>query len=108
MRAPASSLGAPHARDERPRGRQDNDDDQRRAKEQEEQVPQLEPPGTLPLCLAQVPQRREVELRGRAALEQVEQRGERGGGEPQQSQRVEKAHVRRRSATPKGMSVSTW
>ena len=69
---------------------------------------QLEAPRALPLGLAQVPQRWEFEFRRRAALEQVEQGGDRRGSEPQQGQRVEETHVSRRNAIPNGKSVCTW
>jgi len=59
----------------------------------------------LTLRVPQVAQRRELGLGWRAALEQMQQRGERRRGEPQQRQRMEKHHASKRSAMPNGMSV---
>ncbi len=108
MRARPHSLRCGRTRDQRPGGREHHRHDERGTEQEEEQVSQPEPAGALALGLGQVTQRGECELRWSTALEQVQERGERRGGEPQQRQRVEKAHVRRRSAIPKGMSVNTW
>lgn len=69
---------------------------------------QLQAAGAFPLGCAQVADGWEVDLRGRTALQQMEESRDRGGGESQQSQRMEKSHVNNRSANPNGMSVSTW
>ena len=71
-------------------------------------MPQLKAPRALPLRLAQVADRGEFRLGGHTALEQMQQRGDPRGGEPQQCQWMQEGHARRRSAMPNGRSVSTW
>jgi len=99
---------APPRRDERPRRGEHDEGDQRGAQNEEQQVPQLQAAGALPLGLAEVAQRWEVRLGRRAALQQVQQGRDRRGGEPHQRQRMQEGHASSRNAVPKGMSVSTW
>jgi len=101
-------LAAAAHRHEGPGGGQDDHDDQRGAEQEQQQMAELQPSRALPLRLAQVAERWEIELRRRAALEQMKQRRDRRGGEAQQCQRMEETHVSRRKAMPNGKSVCTW
>ena len=69
---------------------------------------QLQASRVLALRFAQVPERRKLRLRGHAALEQVEQGGDRRGCEPHERQRMQERHASSRSAMPNGMSVRMW
>src|SRR5213594_1901033 len=102
MRAPTAQ------RYQRPRRREHDHHDQRRAQNQQQQVAELQPASALSLRRAQIANRWEIELGGNASLQQVKQCRDRGGGESQECQRVNEAHVSRRSARPNGMSVWMW
>ena len=66
---------------------------------------QLHSPCTLPLRLAQIAHGGKLELGRRATLQEMQQRRDRGGSEPQQCQRMNEIHVSSRSAMPNGRSV---
>ncbi len=68
---------------ERPRGREHDHDDQRGAQDKEEEVPEPEPSSALAFRCAQISHCGEVELRWNAALQQMQQGWDRGGGESQ-------------------------
>ena len=105
MGSPSDCTARPH---ERPGGGHDDQDDQGGPQQQQEQMPQFEAPRALPLGLAQIADRRELRFGGHPPLEQMQQRRDRRGGEPEQRQRMQEAHARRRSAMPNGRSVRTW
>jgi hypothetical protein len=71
-------------------------------------VAEPQPPRAAPFGVAEVSHRGKVELGRGAAVQQVEQRRDGGGGESHQRQWVKEAHARRRSAMPNGKSVVTW
>ena len=108
MQRRAAEGGGSGSRDERSRRGQDDQRDEGGAQQQQQHMPQPETPGALPLRLAQVAQRRKLGLGRNAPLEQMQQRGNPRRDEPQQRERVQERHVSRRSAIPKGRSVSTW
>jgi hypothetical protein len=95
----------PTQRHQRPCGREDDRHDQRGAQDQQQQVAELQPASALSLGRAQVADRWEIDLGRNPSLQQVEQCRDRGGGESQKCQRMNEAHVSRRSARPNGMSV---
>src|SRR2546428_8350503 len=75
------------------------------SEDQQQQVAQPQAARTLTLRVPQVAQRRELRLGRCAALEQMQQRGDRRRGEPQQRQRMEERPASKRRAMPNGMSV---
>ena len=91
-----------------PRRREHYQRDDRGSQQQQQQMAELQAAGALALRLGQVTQRGEFCVGGLAALEQMQQRRDRRGSEPEQHQRMEEAHASRRNARPKGMSVVTW
>jgi len=71
-------------------------------------VAQTQPPRAAALGFGEVAQRGELELRRSAALQQVQQRRDRGGGEARERERMQEGHAISRNAIPKGRSVRTW
>ena len=68
---------------------------------------QFQPSRALTLGRTKISHRWEVDLRGNASLQQMEQRRDRGGRESHERQRMYEAHVNKRSARPNGMLVCT-
>ena len=105
MRPPRPPGAGAH---ERPGRREHDQDDQRGPQQQQQKVPELQTARALALRFAQVTHGRELRLGRPAPLEQMQQRRDRGGGEPEQHQRMQEDHASKRNARPNGMSVCTW
>ena len=70
-------------------------------------MPESQPSCALPLGSAEIPHRRKIDLWRNASLQEMEQCRDGGGRESQQRQRMNEAHINKRSARPNGMSVCT-
>ena len=106
MRAPRRSCGA--GAHERPGRGEHDQNDERGPQQQQQEMPELETARALALGFAQVAHGREHRLGRAAPLEQMQQRRDRRGGEPEQQQRMQEDHASKRNARPNGMSVCTW
>ncbi len=100
--------GAPLRGEEGARRGEHDQHNHRRPQNQEQQVSQLQATGVLALRFAQIAERRKLGLRRHPALEQMQQGGDRRGGEPHERQRMQERHASSRSAMPNGMSVRMW
>ena len=69
---------------------------------------QPESSSALPIRFPEIAERWELSVGRDPSLEQVQQRRDRSGSEPQEHQGMQERHVSSRNAMPNGMSERTW